>query len=230
VIAQRMSQRNRIGALLRENRLFVVGELVIVVLFQGLQVIRLIPTTVIFLAPLGGLSLWLRGDGWSRIGIHRPSNWWRTVALALVIGVGYQLLSLWLTVPCLQQLTREPLNLSQFDSLAGSVSSLALWLTLSWTLAAFGEEMVYRGCVLNRFVDVATNGNVGRIIGAIGSSALFALGHSYQGLSGIAETFIFGCVLAGSYLAAHRSLWLVVLAHGIANSLTFILIFLGRYP
>jgi membrane protease YdiL (CAAX protease family) len=225
-----MSQRNRIGALLRENRLFVVGELVIVVLLQGLQVIQLIPTAVIFLAPLGELSLWLRGDGRSRIGIHRPSNWWRTFALALVIGVGYQLLSLWLIVPCLQQLTREPLNLSQFDSLPGSISSLALWLTLTWTLAAFGEEMVYRGYLLNRFVDVATNGNVGRIIGAIGSSALFALGHSYQGLSGIEENFIFGCVLAGSYLAAHRNLWLVVLAHGIANSLAFMLIFLGRYP
>jgi membrane protease YdiL (CAAX protease family) len=207
-----------------------VGELAIVVLLQGLQVIRLIPTAIIFLAPLGGLSLWLRGDGWSRIGIRRSSNGWRTLVLALVIGVGYQLLSLWLIVPCLQQLTCEPLNLSQFDSLPDSISSLALWLTIAWTLAAFGEEMIYRGYVLNRFADLATNGNVGRIIGAIGSSALFALGHSYQGLSGIAETFIFGCVLAGSYLAAHRNLWLVVLAHGTANSLAFILIFLGRYP
>jgi hypothetical protein len=207
-----------------------VGELAIVVLLQGLQVIRLIPTAIIFLAPLGGLSLWLRGDGWSRIGIRRSSNGWRTLVLALVIGVGYQLLSLWLIVPCLQQLTCEPLNLSQFDSLPDSISSLALWLTSAWTLAAFGEEMIYRGYVLNRFADLATNGNVGRIIGAIGSSALFALGHSYQGLSGIAETFIFGCVLAGSYLAAHRNLWLVVLAHGTANSLAFILIFLGRYP
>jgi membrane protease YdiL (CAAX protease family) len=68
------------------------------------------------------------------------------------------------------------------------------------------------------------------MIGVLGSAALFGWGHAYQGLTGMLETALFGCVMAGLYLLARRQLWLPLIAHGVYDTLGFMLIYLGWYP
>jgi membrane protease YdiL (CAAX protease family) len=48
-------------------------------------------------------------------------------------------------------------------------------------------------------------------------------------VTGILETFLFACVMAGLYLAGRRNLWLPVIAHGVYDTVGFVLIFLGLY-
>jgi len=59
---------------------------------------------------------------------------------------------------------------------------------LTWTLAAFGEEMVYRGYFQKRIVDLFGN-NQGGIFLSIGiSSLVFGFAHTEQGMIGVIIT------------------------------------------
>ena len=213
-----------------ENRLMIAAELLVAAALQTLQAFRLISAALIYLLMIGWLSLWLRKSGWRQLGLRRPTNWLQTIGLGIAAGVIYQAVSIWLIAPLLYQITGKPIELSQFASLHNDVPQLLLWLAVSWTIGAFGEEMVYRGYLLNRLADLFGRSTGGWVIGALISSALFGLGHAYQGITGILETFLFGCVMAGLYLAGRRNLWLPVIAHGVYDTTAFILIFLGLYP
>lgn len=215
---------------MRPNRLFITAELLIAAVLQILQGYGLISAVAIYLFILGWLSLRLRKSGWRELGLRRPASWLRTIGLGIIVGVVYQAISIWLVVPLLQQITGEPPDLSKLNSLHNNVSQLVLWLAASWTIAAFGEEMVYRGYLLNRFADLFERSQAGWVIGVLVSSAFFGLGHAYQGITGILETFLFGCIMAGVYLRGGRSLWLPVIAHGVYDTTAFVLIFLGLYP
>jgi membrane protease YdiL (CAAX protease family) len=48
-----------------------------------------------------------------------------------------------------------------------------LWLMTSWILAAFGEEMVFRGYSLNRMANLPGRSRAGWVAGLIGSFNLF---------------------------------------------------------
>lgn len=222
--------RGRTRAVLRDNRLVIVAELLVVVALQILHATRVISTPAVYLFIVGWLSLWLRRSGWRHVGLTRPAGWLRTLGIGAVAGVAYQAISIWLVVPVLHRLTGQPLDLSQFASLRGNVTSLIVWLAASWTLAAFGEEMAYRGYVLNRLSDLFGRGRVGWAVGLIGSAILFGFGHAYQGATGILETSLFACVMGGMYLAGGRNLWLPIVAHGVYDTVAFVLIFLGLYP
>lgn len=57
------------------------------------------------------------------------------------------------------------------------------------------EELVYRGFAFAVFRQL---GGGSAALAIIGSSALFALGHIYQGRRGVANTFVLGLLLAGA--------------------------------
>ena len=57
------------------------------------------------------------------------------------------------------------------------------------------EEVIFRGFVFAVFKELG-GGSVALAI--VGSSALFALGHIYQGRRGVANTFVLGLLLAGA--------------------------------
>jgi uncharacterized protein len=220
------SMRDHFGTVLSDNRFIIAGEVLLVILLAVLRV----PSKTIFLFFVGWLSLWLRRSSWKKIGLHSPSNWWRTILAGFGISAIYQLFSIGILVPVLHLLTNTNLDLSQFDPLRGNFATLAILLIVSWTIAAFGEEMAYRGYVLNRLVDLFGNNHFSWVISVMISSVLFGLGHVYQGVVGIIETFVFGIVAACLYLASKRNLWLPILFHGMNDTIGFLLIFLGRYP
>jgi membrane protease YdiL (CAAX protease family) len=57
------------------------------------------------------------------------------------------------------------------------------------------EEFMFRGFVFAVFKEL---GGGSATLAIVGSSALFALGHVYQGRQGVASTFVLGLLLAGS--------------------------------
>jgi hypothetical protein len=190
----------------------------------------LISAALIYIFVIGWLSLWLRKSSWRQLGLSRPTKWLRTIGIGAGIGLVYQAASIWLVAPLLHRLTNEPINLSQVTPVNNNLPLLIFWLAISWTTAAFGEETVYRGYVLNRVADLFRHSRAGWVVGLIVSSALFGFGHAYQGITGILETFLFGCVMAGLYLTGRRNFWLLIIAHGIYDTAALVLIFLGLYP
>ena len=154
----------------------------------------------------------------------------RLVLLGILGGVAMEGLELFVTQPFLLHVFREPPDLSDFAALKGDLSLLALYLGLTWTLAAFGEEFVYRAYLLNRIADLFGRTRVGWILALVLSSAIFGLAHLYQGRTGISENVIDGLLLGVMYLASGRRFIVPFMAHGIQDTVDILLIFSGHYP
>lgn len=176
------------------------------------------------------LSLWLRGKGWNDFGLKKPENWKKTISLALLVGIIFQGLSLYVIEPFLGKLTGDIPDVSFFRPMVGNVPQLLFYFVLSWTFAAFIEEMIYRGYLMHRIADLFNRNNTGWIVGLVLSNLLFGFGHLYQGLSGMIITTITGFIFAWLYFATNRNLWAAILAHGIYDTIGFLMIFLGVYP
>src|SRR4051812_29575972 len=204
--------------------LALVG-LIVAAFAAGVLPVTEVPALLI----LGWVSLRRRGLRWSSVGLRRPENG-RRAALLIAAGVAYAIISLYTLDPLLDRLTGRPADLSEFADVRGNVSMLLFWLLLSWLLGAFGEELAYRGYVLNRMADAAPQ-RVGRQSTAVLlSSVLFGISHISQGFSGVLSNFLGALVYSGLYLLAGRNLWVPILAHGLEDTIGFVLIFLGRYP
>ena len=220
--------RDRAGAALRSRWATAVELLAIVGITVGHRVFHVIPvdeTLPIFL--LGWLSLWLRGEGWRGVGLRRPSHAARAVAVGVAAGVLLQVLSEFVTEPAIRFFTHEAADLSDFAPLVGNPRLALLYVAIVWTWAAFGEELTYRGYVLNRVADLGRRSAASWVAALLVVTALFGFGHSYQGLAGVLDTGIHGLLLGVLYLAAGRNLWPCVVAHGVCDTVGIVLIYAG---
>ena len=68
------------------------------------------------------------------------------------------------------------------------------------------------------------------IISLITVSVVFGLAHLYQGLTGVIENTIDGALLGLAYLRCDRKLSVPIVAHGVTDTVDFLLIFIGKYP
>jgi membrane protease YdiL (CAAX protease family) len=176
------------------------------------------------------LSLWFRGKGWSDFGIKKPESWKGTFLLAVIGGIVFQALSLYVIEPVLGKLTGDIPDVSIFKPLVGNVQQLIFWLIISWTFAAFLEEMIFRGYFMHRFADLFKRSNTGWVVGLVLANVLFGFGHAYQGVSGMIATGISGLVFSGLFFASKKNLWAAIIAHGIYDTAGFLMIFFGIYP
>jgi len=58
----------------------------------------------------------------------------------------------------------------------------------------------------------------------------FGLAHSYQGITGIIDEGLAGFLFGVVYLRNGRNLSVPIVAHGVGDTIDFLLIFLGKYP
>lgn len=186
-----------------------------------------------FLLGLAALGLWMRGPGWRALGLSRmpSSRASRVVALGAVVGVLYQFVGTYLIEPVLARMTSGQLpDVSALQLMVGNERQLLFWLTMSWTLAAFMEEMVFRGWLMARLAELGRYSTWAWFAAAVVSSMLFGAVHLYQGVSGVLATGLTGAVFAAVYFATGRNLWAAIIAHGTLDTVGFMMIYLGVYP
>jgi membrane protease YdiL (CAAX protease family) len=184
-----------------------------------------------WLAVIGGLFLWWRRPRARGFGFVRPKSITRTLIVGALVGIGYQFLGTWVIEPAIARLTTGALpDASGFRSLVGNTRALEYWLAQVWVMVAIFEETAFRGWILTRLAELGRFSQGAWIGAAVASSALFGLIHAYQGLSGMIATGLTGLVFATIYLATGRNLWTAVVAHGVLDTLGFILIYFGVYP
>jgi membrane protease YdiL (CAAX protease family) len=223
--------RARTRKLFQGSKPLAALELLLAILILVGGLVGIIPlSSTPFVLLFGWLMLWLRGVAWRDLGLRRPTSWRSTLLLGIAIGIGYQYFSLYVIEPLIARMTGSLPDVSQFAPLIGNTFFLVFSLVLSWTLAAFGEELVYRAYLMNRVVDLVGSNRAGWLISLIVVSILFGVSHLYQGTSGVITITLTGMMLGGLYLVTGRNLWLPIIVHGVNDTVGFILIFLGKYP
>jgi membrane protease YdiL (CAAX protease family) len=228
--AARDSWRDVIGRPLRTRRSLAAAELLFILLPFALRALGVIRNASLLLLLIAFLSLWLRRVGWRGVGLRRPANWTKTVLLAIGIGIAYNAADILAILPAIRKLTGQAVELEQFGALKGNAGALLTLLALTWTLAAFGEEMAYRGYALNRIADLLGRSRAAFVLSALIVSALFGYAHIAQGISGVLDSVLAGVLFATLYFASGRNLWLPVLVHGVVDTTSFVLLFLGLAP
>jgi len=183
-----------------------------------------------FLLAVGWASMRLRGVRWRDAGLSLPPGWLRLAAIGIVAGAAMWLLEFYFTMPMLYRVLGYWPDLSTFDELVGSGQLLLVYLGLNWVLAAFGEEMVWRGYALPRAAQFCGSGTRAWVIALIVVNLGFGLAHLYQGPSGMIQATVAGVLLGVLYLATGRNLVAPIVAHGISNSIDFTVMYLGLYP
>jgi membrane protease YdiL (CAAX protease family) len=191
----------------------------------------LVPITqTIWLVPLIGLTLWLRKEPWRSIGFARPASWGKAIALGVVAGVALELLAVYVTTPFIARLFDRQPDYSEFAGIRGNVGQLVFFLVFSWIVAAFGEEICFRGFLMKRLARLFGETPAAWWVALILSSVLFGWGHTEQGVSGWIQEGLSGFLLGVLFLASGRNLTVPIVAHGVSNSVAFVLIYFGRYP
>jgi uncharacterized protein len=207
-----------------------VELLIVAALFYG-DFKHLIPfSKTPFLLLLAWLSLRLRNLRWKDVGLKRSGRLFKTILIGVSAGIGIELLELFVTQPFLVHLTGKMPDLAQFQILRHNPKVLVIGLALTWTLAAFGEEMVYRGYLMNRIADLGLDSRLAWIVSIILVSVLFGAAHIGQGITGMIENAIDGTLLGVLYLRGKCNLATPIIAHGITDTVDLLLLFLGRYP
>lgn len=183
-----------------------------------------------FLLAIGWASMWVRGISWRSAGLVLPVGWPRLAAIGLAAGVAMWCLEFYGVQTLLQHLTGELPDLGVFKAVVGNFRNLMILLAANIVLAAFGEEMVWRGYALPRVAGFFGDGPKAWIAAIIVVNAAFGLAHIYQGLPGVIEAAWAGVLLGALYLATGRNLVAPIVAHGVSNNIDFVMIYMGLHP
>lgn len=209
-----------VGSSVRRLRLTAAVEVVAacVVVAADLAV----PTLVLLI--MMGASLLVRRERFDSLGLARfPKS--DLIATMLLFAAVWSLIQLSVVMPIANHLSGTTQDLSDFKELEGNVAMLVALLVLSWTLAALGEELAYRGYLLTRVRQLFGPGRAALLIAVMVSSILFGIAHAEQGGIGIAITTL--DALAFSCLRfRYKTLWASVFAHGFNNTIGFLAFFL----
>ena len=227
-----------LGRNLQENRWAILGEIGVIL---GTTQLMLVVSDALGGATLrGGLVGWLalvlavvlvwwslrlRGLGWAAIGLGRPRRWLWTVLLAPVVaGITIVVVNVVVTHLVLPFVHNAP-NSSRFAVLHGNLLALVFGLVSVWTSAAFGEEILARGYLIGRLANLLGGSQRAWVAGTVLSAVVFGAMHFYQGAAGMVLTGLVGLVFGVVYLLLGRNLWVLVLAHGLIDTVSFISIY-----
>jgi membrane protease YdiL (CAAX protease family) len=211
-----------------------IGRLLLVFTPAVLFLVAAWQTGVDVLGPVGtlsslgaaGLVLRLHGKSWGELGLRRPRSWPLTVARAAALAAALHVV-IGLTSTVVSRLTGEAPDITKADVLRGNLPALLIGLMVVWTSAAFGEELLFRGYLMNEVAGTLGGGAGGWVVGLVVSAVLFGLGHAYQGVTGVIVTAVVGLFFGAAYLAARRQLWVPVLTHGLYDTSAFAIIYMN---
>lgn len=215
----------------RQSKWLALAEFALVALIFLADKKHLIPVSKTpFLLILGWISLRLRGVRWRDVGLTKNRSWKLTLALGIAAGLLMEAFELFVSQPLLIRFTGQQPDLSDFQAIHGNLKLFLLFLALVWTLAAFGEEIVWRGYLMNRVADLGKRTRLAWTVSLIAVNLAFGYAHSYQGITGIIDEGLMGVLLGLMYLGAGCNLFVPVVAHGVADTVDLLLIFFSMYP
>lgn len=172
------------------------------------------PTLIILTILL--ISIIFKRFKFSSLGFKKISSPFKILFLVLGTTLLLQLVDIGILMPILNRLTGTHIDYSNFEGLSGNISKLITFLVLSWTFAAIGEEIIYRGYIFQLLVKVFQKSNY---LPILLSSLIFALAHIEQGIIGVLVSGFDGLIFCLLKRKFNNNLWVSILAHGLYNTI-----------
>lgn len=219
---------------------FLVASLIIVIGWQLVGEGVLARQAVVWVANVAMLlTIWwglhLRGQTWAHFGLGVNLRGWRQLLGGVLKSVLVLVLALTAFImggafaPNVVAGSQQA-DMSSYDWLRGNLPMLLLALMAVYIASSFGEEVVYRGFLISRLLELGNGGALASTMAVTASAIVFGLVHFSWGIVGIIQTTFMGAALGISYLALKRQLWVLVLAHCYLDTLLLIQIYLSPIP
>ncbi len=119
-------------------------------------------------------------------------------------------------------------DLSSLDNLRGEFSNYAVMMVIMWVFAALGEELLFQGYYMKRLAKLFGGTRIAWGISGALVALYFGISHGYQGLSGIIGITIGALFFAFLFYKNKTNLLLLVLIHGLYDSIWLTLIYLNK--
>lgn len=175
------------------------------------------------------------GESWSGFGLVRLKRWWSfplilpqaALGVVAIIGVGAGMaflgdaLGFWTT-----EGTQEGVD-NRWGDIVGNLPVYLTWLVIAWVSAGFGEEVFFRGYVINRLSRLLPDARWAVPVAVILAAVGFGIAHMYyQGVRGLVVTGMIGLAIGTLYILYRRNLWPLIIAHGAVDTLAFTAMYL----
>lgn len=225
-------KRSNLGRLLSISRTVQILEIAVVFLIPTLvlwttrsltedkpilkQAVTWFANILMILAVWIGIKL--RGMSWKSIGLSFKFPGLKKAGkdfLLSVLVLMAALLAFVIGSVIMANITGMPqrADMSGYEFIIGNPFLFFLTLAGVWIVSSFGEEVVYRGFLINRINELGGNSRWSLRTAVLISAIIFGLVHYSWGPIGIVQTGFMGLALGIAYLILKRNLWIVVLAH-----------------
>lgn len=165
-------------------------------------------------------AVWLtlgRSGSLADLGLRRPDNWLTVPLWSFGILVVFVIAQATIPLLVAQVVDMPQPDMSRYDAIRGNLGyAVAFGITLPLA-AAIPEEIIYRGFMVNRLIDVFGHGRGGRILAVTVQALIFGLVHFQWGPGGVIVAAIMGAVWGFAFLLCGRNLWIVIIAHSAAH-------------
>lgn len=184
----------------------------------------LVPTLVLLAMAMASITV--RRQSLASLGLRRPAHAGAMAAQVLGLSLFWTALTSALVMPVSEHLSGQRQDLGVFADVEGNLALLGVLLIASWTLAAIGEEVAYRGYLLTRLRELLPGGRAWTVVAAVVAAVLFGWPHREYGVVGVVQVTVdalFFTVLRFRY----RTLWAAVVAHGTVDTVGIVAVFLA---
>lgn len=172
-------------------------------------------------------TLFLRreGKGWPDLGFPKRMSLWKFAWYTFAALAVTLLVNALVVAPLLNALGTPATDITVLtEAIEGNTLNYVVFMVfIVWGSAAFGEELIARGFILDRFSRM-----FGTAIAVVAQAAIFALAHSYQGITGVLTIFVLALIFGAVYIRSGKNLWPVIVAHGIMDTIGITVIYLGQ--
>jgi membrane protease YdiL (CAAX protease family) len=178
------------------------------------------------------MGLKIRGEGWQDFGLS--FNKTSTKAALKVFGLSllvfiFAMVGFIIGSIIMANITGIPqqANMSAYAFLEDNLPMLFISLIGVYIVSSFGEEVIYRAFLINRFTQLGLNSKSGKIVAVILSAVIFGFAHYSWGPMGIVQTGFMGLALGLCYIFMKKRLWVLILAHVYMDTILLVQMYLA---
>ncbi len=178
------------------------------------------------------LGLKLRDQSWDHFGLSCKNVSAKAVGRKFLLSLlvfALAMLGFLLGSVLMANITGIPAaaDMTGYDYLKNNPGMLILSLVGIYIVSSFGEEVVYRGFLINRLRELFGNKRIYLTLAVVISALIFGLAHYSWGPMGIVQTTFMGLALGICYLWLNKDLWILIISHAYMDTILMLQIYMS---